>query len=114
MPPDGVLPFPAPAWRPGRRRMKFDRAGIRAAAQHVASSNKSEGTVVEIVDAEIVDDRSTGPTRHVGIQVNVLAEKSRDVTLRLIRVIPAHNSRFGRGVVWLADAGQQQHADVIQ
>src|ERR1017187_1789040 len=91
MPPHGILPFPAPARRPGRCGMKFDRAGVRAAAHHVASPNKSEGTVVEIVDTEIVDDRSTGPARHVGIQVNVLAEKSRDVTLRLIGVISPYH-----------------------
>src|ERR1700675_3173073 len=103
MPPYGVFPFPAPARRPGRGRMKFDWAGVRAAAQHVASPDKSEGTVVEIVDAEIVDDGSTPPARHVRIQVNVLAEKSRDVTLCLIGVIPPYHSGFGRGVIRFAD-----------
>src|ERR1700687_5810238 len=114
MSPHGVLPFPAPARCPWRRGMKLDRAGVRAAAQHIAAANKPKGTVVEVIDAEIVDDRSTGPTRHVGIQVNVLAEKSRNVTLRLIRVVPAYHSGFGRGVVGFADPGEQQHADVVE
>src|ERR1700690_3606473 len=114
MPPHGVLPLPAPTWRPGRSRMKFDWAGARAAAQHVASPNKSEGTVIEIVDAEIVDDRSTRTPCHVGIQMNILAEKSRDVTLCLIGVISPHHSRFSLGVVRFANAGEQQHADVVQ
>src|SRR5271167_1533887 len=100
MTPHGVHPFPAPARRPGRRRMKFDRAGVGATAQHVASPNKSEGTVIEIVDAEIVDHRSACSARHVGIQMNVLAEESRDVTLSLIGVIPSDHSRLGRGVIW--------------
>src|SRR5271167_5000055 len=107
MPPHGVLPFPAPAWRSGRCGMEFHRTGVRAPAQHVASPNKSERTVVEIVDAEIVDDCSTGSARHVGIQVNVLAEKSRYVTLRLIGVVPPHYPCFGRRVVRFANAGEQ-------
>src|SRR5208282_4081976 len=99
MPPHSSLPFPAPARRPRRCGMKFDRAGVRASAQHVATPYESEGTVIEIVDAEIVDDGSAGSARHVGVQVNVLAEKRGDVTLCLIGVISPYHSCFGRGVV---------------
>src|SRR6202030_4067097 len=116
MPRDGALPFETPRRRAGRRRVKLDWAGAGHDRADILSAD--EGGVhirmIEIVAAEIVDHRAGGTRGHEGVDVDALVHEDGRAANGLITVVASDHPLAGPGVVGLADAREQQGANVVQ
>src|SRR6516164_8833187 len=110
-----LFPFQSPGRRSWRQLHTFERAPIRLHLTEIAASYEAQGAMIEVVAIELVNAHADCARRDERVEVELVlveeTERSRD---RLVREVPPNLTLSRRGIVWLADAGEQKKLHIEQ
>ena len=94
--------------------MELDRAATSHDRADILAPDEPQFRMIEIVAAEIVDHRPRGARGHERVDVDALVHEDGRAAGRLIAVVAPDHPLPGPRVVGLADAREQQGANVVQ